>query len=143
MTKAFTRLLPALVIGAFVAGCASDDAGGLFSTAAITPSAPPAPAAAAPAPAPRVNTVCLQLANQIDAIKKDGTIDKLEKVAAGKTTSVQVKRAALAKQAELNRANADYLAKCGPNAGRTAAAPAATVTPVGTTGVTVAPAKQQ
>lgn len=157
MSLSFTRLLPALVVGAFVAGCAADGSEGLFSTAALAPSAPPPPAATAPAP--RVDTACLQLAGQIDTIKKDGTIEKLEKVAAGKSTSVQVKRAALAKQAELNRANADYMAKCGPAAGaRTAAAPA-TVTPVApaaatakvaatakaatTSGVTVAPAKTQ
>lgn len=137
----FTRLLPALVLGALVAGCASDDVGGLFSTAAIAPAAPAAPAAVAAA-GPRVDTACLQLAGQIDAIRKDGTIEKLEKVAAGKTTSVQVKRSAIAKQTELNRANADYMAKCGPTAGaRTAAA---SQVPAGAaTGVTVAPPKVQ
>ena len=141
MTKAYTRLLPALALGALLAGCASDELGGMFSTASIAPAAPAAPAAAAPA-APRVDTACLQLSSQIDQLKKDGTIEKLEKIAAGKTTSVQVKRAAIAKQAELNKANADYIAKCGPSAARTAsAAPAATVTavPTGNTGVTVAP----
>lgn len=142
MTKAYTRLLPAFALGALLAGCASDDLGGMFSTASIAPAAPAAPAAAAAPAAPRVDTACLQLAGQIDQLKKDGTIEKLEKVAAGKTTSVQVKRAAIAKQAELNKANADYIAKCGPSAARTAsAAPAATVTavPTGNTGVTVAP----
>lgn len=135
--KAYTRLLPVLALGAVLAGCASDDMAGMFSTAAI---APPAPAAApaAPAAAPRVDTACLQLAGQIDQLKKDGTIEKLEKVADGKSTSVQVKRAALAKQAELNKANAEYVAKCGPAGAKTAAA---TVTPVAgaNTGVTVAP----
>lgn len=143
MTKAFTRLLPALALGVLVTGCASDDVGGLFSTAAITPAAPPAATVAA-TPAPRVDAACLQLAGQIDHLKKDGTIEKLEKVAGGKSTSVQVKRAAIAKQAELNKANADYIAKCGPSASRTAAAPAATITPVAgsNSGVTVAPKTQ-
>lgn len=138
MTKAYTRLLPAVVFGALLAGCASDDAGSLFSTAAISPAAPAAQPAAAAA-APKVDTVCLQLAGQIDAIKKDGSIEKLEKVAAGKTANVQVKRAALAKQAELNKANADYMSRCSPAAGRTAAAAPAAAAPAGpTSGVTSA-----
>ena len=114
MTKAYTRLLPAFALGALLAGCASDDLGGMFSTASIAPAAPAAPAAAAAPAAPRVDTACLQLAGQIDQLKKDGTIEKLEKVAAGKTTSVQVKRAAIAKQAELNKAYADFQTRCGP-----------------------------
>lgn len=139
MMKAYTRLLPVIALGAALAGCASEDMGGLFSTASIAPPAP-AVAPAAAATAPKVDTACLQLSGQIDQLKKDGTIEKLEKVAAGKTTSVQVKRAAIAKQAELNKVNAEYIAKCGPSAARTAAAPAATVTPVAANGgVTVAP----
>ena len=73
MTKAYTRLLPALALGALLAGCASDDLGGMFSTASIAPAAPAAPAAAAAPAAPRVDTACLQLAGQIDQLKKDGT----------------------------------------------------------------------
>ena len=35
-------------------------------------------------------------------------------LSAGKSANVQVKRASLAKQAELNKANSDFQAKCGP-----------------------------
>lgn len=87
-----------------LAGCASDGAFGTsanMTTSAVTPVA-----------APKVDPACVTLAAQIDSLRQEGTIDRLQKASEGKTASVQVKRASLAKQAELNKANADFQAKC-------------------------------
>jgi hypothetical protein len=132
------RILPAALAVAMLAGCASDGGGGLFSTASVAP--PPQPVSTLTATpdtptksATRIDPACAQLAAQIDGIKKDGTIERLEKIAAGKTTSVQVKRSAILKQAELNRANADFQSKCGPAGLRSAAAIPAPTAPTTTT----------
>jgi hypothetical protein len=58
--------------------------------------------------------VCVSLASQINTLKGDGTIERLEKAADGKTVKVSVKRSALQKQAELNKAYADFQTRCGP-----------------------------
>lgn len=92
-------------IAALAAGCAADGSGAL-STASVAPEKVAA--------APKVDPACVSLATQIDSLRTEGTVERLEKAAAGKTSSVQVKRASLAKQAELNKANADFQAKCGP-----------------------------
>lgn len=88
-------------VGLLLSGCAND---GTLTTAAITPK--PAQTAAAADPA------CSALSAQISTLRGEGTVDRLEKAASGKGKTVQVKRDALAKQAELNKANADFQAKC-------------------------------
>ena len=78
----------------------------------------------------KTDPMCVSLANQISTLKGDGTIDRLEKAAAGKSAKVQVKREALQKQAELNKANADFQVRCGPTIPKqvaTQATPAASV----------------
>ena len=92
-------------LAAFSAGCANDGSNAL-STASVAPDKV--------AQAPKVDPACVSLASQIDTLRKEGAVERLEKAAEGKTSSVQVKRASLAKQAELNKANADFQAKCGP-----------------------------
>jgi hypothetical protein len=64
--------------------------------------------------AQKTDPVCVSLATQINALKGDGTIERLEKAASGKSAKVAVKREALQKQAELNKANADFQTRCGP-----------------------------
>src|SRR5262249_16694829 len=64
--------------------------------------------------ASKTDPVCVSLANQINTLKSDGTIERLEKASDGKTAKVEVKRTALQKQAELNKANADFVSRCGP-----------------------------
>ena len=86
------------------AGCAQD---GTMTTQA-TPEKAVAQSAAKTDPA------CATLASQIETLRKDGTVEALEKAATGKSKSVDVKRSALAKQVELNKANADFQGKCGP-----------------------------
>lgn len=106
------RLLPIFAATAMLGACASDGgSGGLFSTASVVP---PAQDEAKVAAKPRVDPQCVTLASQIDQLRKEGSIERLEKVAAGKGDNVQVKRAAVAKQAELNKANAEFQARCAP-----------------------------
>lgn len=93
----------AVAAAAALAGCAAD---GSLQTASISTPQTSTVATADP--------VCTALANQIDLLRKEGSVEALEKAADGKGKSVKVKREALAKQAELNRVNADFQSKCGP-----------------------------
>lgn len=90
--------------GGLVAGCANN---GDLSTAAIT-------AENTAAAAPKVDPMCVTLAHQIETLRQDGAVEKLEKASTGKGAQVKVKRELLAKQAELNKANADYQTRCTP-----------------------------
>ena len=123
-------------LGAALAGCSSDGSG-LFSTGSLNSTQV---TAAAPKPVePRFSQACVTMANQLDTMRKEGTVDRLEKAAAGKGENVQVKRASLSKQAELNRANADFAMKCGPALPKTAMAPAIPATPVASVAAAAAP----
>ena len=106
--------------GAFLAGCAGDN--GLLSTGALQS----ADAVATPAAAPKVDPACVTLASQIDTLRKEGTVGRLEAAAAGKSATVPVLRASLQKQAALNKVNADFQARCSkiPMAPQAAQAPA-------------------
>jgi PBP1b-binding outer membrane lipoprotein LpoB len=151
MTAKTSLILPVALAAALLGGCASDGSG-LFSTSSVAAPEPVSAVTATPdtptRTATRIDPACAQLAAQIDGLKKDGTIERLEKISAGKSTSVQVKRSAILKQAELNRANADFQAKCGPTGLRAAVvapAPAAAAATAKTaakapaqTGVTIA-----
>ncbi len=121
MTSRFTKSFAAAVMaGALGAGCANNST---LSTAGIAPEKVAAQQAA------KVDPACVSLASQIETLRKDGSAERLEKAATGKGANVQVKRATLAKQSELNKANADFQMKCGPKipAAKTAqTAPAAT-----------------
>ncbi len=108
-----------IVIAAAAGGCANEGGiGSMFSTGAISE-----PVAVKPV----VDTACVSLQSQIDAVRKEGSVERLEKAADGKTPAVNVQRAALAKQSQLNKLNADFIAKCAPNVPKStvAAAPAA------------------
>jgi hypothetical protein len=90
------------MLGLAVAGCAnSDGSDGLFSTAST------APAGATEA---KVDPACVTLTSQIDGVKKEGIIEKVEKAAMKKYTMTP---ADLAKADQLNKLNANYQAKCG------------------------------
>ena len=114
MTARTAPLFAILVCG-LAAGCSNT---GSLSTAAITPDKPIAAA--------KVDPACSTLASQIDALRQDGAADRLEKAAAGKATKVSVKRDTLTKQVELNKANAEFQAKCAPAIPRAQTAQAAT-----------------
>ena len=112
-----------VIVASIAGGCASDGGigGNLFTTGAIGDGKPAMEAKASADP------VCVTMASQIDGLRKDGSVERLEKAADGKTSVVNVQRAALAKQSQLNKLNADFINKCGPNLPKTAAvvAPAA------------------
>ena len=106
MTVRTIATLSSIALAGFLsAGCANDGSG--LSTASV---APEKMAVATP----KVDPACVTLASQIDSLRKEGSVQRLEKAAAGKSSSVQVKRASLMKQAELNKAYGDYQTKCGP-----------------------------
>lgn len=117
------------LVAAALAGCAAD--GGLMDTASITPAAQTTASA---------DPQCGTLAAQIEQLRGEGTIGRLEKVSEGKGSTAVVKRNALQQQAQLNKANADYIAKCGTTPIRSAsAAPAiSAAAQPGASGVTVA-----
>ncbi len=116
MTARTLASAAAILFSAFgFAGCANDVTGAL-TTQAVTP-AKTADAKSDPA--------CATLATQIEMLRKDTAVANLEKAAAGKSKSVDVKRASLAKQGELNKANADFVAKCAPAASKAQTAQAA------------------
>ena len=89
-----------VVATALMCGCANS--GFDLSTASVTPVTA------------KTDPVCASLASQINTLKGDGTIDKLEKAADGKGAKVSVKRTALQKQAELNKAYGQFQTRCGP-----------------------------
>lgn len=84
--------------GLGLAGCAD---GNLIGGNGITTSAVPQ--------APAADQACVQLSAQIDTLRKDGIAEKIEKAAAKKH---KMTAAELAKASELNKANADFQAKC-------------------------------
>lgn len=112
----FALLASALAVGA----CA--DGNGLLTTAAVSPGVADKSAAEAAA-ARQQATACASLATRIDQLKGDGTVERLETAANGKSSTVRVKRDALARQAELNKAYGDYRASCGVKAPIAAAQP--------------------
>ena len=124
--RKFAILATAISATALAAGCAADNA---MSTATIADEKKTAVA--------KIDPACVAIATQIDSLRAEGAIEGLEKAASGKTTTVKVKRSALAKQAELNAANTEFQAKCGSGIQHAAAAapPATTAT------VAQAPAK--
>lgn len=64
------------------------------------------------AAAPKTDPACYSLAQRIDMLRKDGLTDRLEKASVGKSSTVAVKRESLAQAAELDKANAEFQAKC-------------------------------
>jgi len=106
-------------------GCATD--GGPATTGSI-------------AEAPKVDPACVSLAAQIDQLAKEGTVERLEKASTGAGATVPVKRDALAKQAQLNRANADFRARCSTITPKAATQSASATPATPPAGATVAPA---
>lgn len=104
MTNRLIAPAALLVALGVLAGCAND--GSLATSSSLTTSA------VTPTASGKNDAACVTLAAQIDTLRREGTIDRLQQAADGKSASVQVKRAALAKQAELNKANAEFQAKC-------------------------------
>lgn len=79
---------------------------------------------------------CVTLTSQIEALRADGTVTRVENAADGKTRTVVIKRAALAKVAELNKAQAEYQRLCSKSGlpGATTATSVPAAKPAATTG---------
>lgn len=97
------RALTAICIGTLALAACAGDQGSLFGgeTASVTPP-----------PAPKVDPACVALTSKIEGLRKEGVTERVEKAAAGKGATVSVKRDSLAKMTELDKANAEFQAKC-------------------------------
>jgi hypothetical protein len=97
----YKRASWALVLGGvLLAGCA-DGSDGLFTTGSLTGGGQSADAKADPA--------CMTLASRIEALRKDGIPDKIEKAAAKRYKMTQ---ADLGKADQLTKANAEFQTRC-------------------------------
>ena len=120
------RVSALIAIGSLsLAGCAGSDLFGSNSSGSdVTTSS-----LTGQQQAQKVDPACGNLALEIDSLRREGVAEKVEKASAKKYT---MKPADLAKADKLNKANADFQAKCStlPRAAATAApAPAATASP--------------
>ena len=85
--------------GVMLAGCAMEGGDGIFTTGSLTGNQQ----AAATDPA------CVTLASRIEALRKDGIADKIEKAAAKRYKMTQ---ADLGKADQLTKANAEFQSRC-------------------------------
>lgn len=94
-----------------LAGCSSGN--GLLGNAVTTQSISTQPAASTTiAGVQRIDPACYALAQRIQTLRADGLTERLEKAGTGSSATVSVKRASLAQAAELDKANAEFQAKC-------------------------------
>jgi len=103
MRSMTTSALLVACIGSILMGCAQDGKS-LLTTGSTTPDPK---LAATP-----IDAACLALQNRIALLQDEGTIERVEKAAAGQTPTVVIKRAALSKVAELNQANDEFRSRC-------------------------------
>lgn len=98
-----TSLAVTASLAVLLGGCANDGSSTFGSSmfgATTTASIPEKP---------RTDPACFSLTSQIDALKKEGIAEKIEKAAAKK---YKMTAADLTKAAQLNRSNAEFQAKC-------------------------------
>ena len=109
-----------LLTGALLGGCASGDGLGL-TTASLDTATPKV------ASKPSVDPACVTLAAKINEARAEGTPGRVAKVASAenKPRIVNIKRASLAKVAELDAMNQEFQARCStlPTATMAAATP--------------------
>jgi phage-related tail fiber protein len=146
MDKMTTIVVCAAFGATLLTGCSSNS--GLFGNSLTTQSigmASTAPAAAPTPVASKVDPACYSLAQRIEMMRKDGVTERMEKASVGKSTTVAVKRASLAQAAELDKANADFQARCstlGPRPIQAAAPATITTGSVAASGAPVANSAQ-
>jgi hypothetical protein len=99
------------VLAATSSLCACSSDGSLVGSS-LTTSSVSAPQTTAETAVPRVDPACASLSARIDALRKEGAAERIEKASVGKTANVSVKRASLAQVAELDKANAEFQARC-------------------------------
>lgn len=95
MTGKFGMAAALAVAAALAAGCSN--LGDSFETTSALPATP------------KVDPACQQLAASIDALRREGISEKVEKAAAKK---YKMTAADLTKAAQLNRANDDFQSRC-------------------------------
>ena len=101
-TRASKQVL--VLTGLLLAGCAADGSPNFFTTGALGTSSE-----TAAAPEPRVDPACVSLVSRIEALRKEGVAEKIEKAAAKK---YKMTSADLAKADQLTKANADFQLRC-------------------------------
>ena len=92
----------ALSLTLSLAGCAGGPSD-LFGTGTTTAALPEKP---------KIDPTCALLAGKIAELRKDGVVERTEAAAAGKGTTVNMKRESLGKLTELNKANVEFQGKC-------------------------------
>ncbi len=100
--KNLTAVGIALSLTLTLGACANGD---MFGTGAGT-------STAALPEKPKSDPQCALLAGKIAELRKDGVVERTEQAAAGKGTTVNMKRESLGKLAELNKANVEFQGKC-------------------------------
>jgi len=130
MQRSSAALAFVACVGTWLGGCSSSG-GNWLSSPLTTQSISTTSTTAQPAvaQASKIDPACYALAQRIETLRREGVTERLEKVSTGKSTTVAVKRASLAQAAELDKANAEFQAKCsvlGPRPAQTAVAPLTT-----------------
>jgi cell division septation protein DedD len=100
-TRASKQVL--VLAGLLLAGCAADGSPNFFTTGALGTSETTAAAE------PKVDPACVSLVSRIEALRKEGVAEKIEKAAAKK---YKMTSADLAKADQLTKANADFQLRC-------------------------------
>ncbi len=59
-----------------------------------------------------IDPQCVALMSKIDALRKEGTPGRLEKVSSGKSATAVVKRESLQRMTELDKANSEFQQRC-------------------------------
>jgi hypothetical protein len=103
MTNSSMKFVLAAMSALSVAGCA-DGSTGLLSTASV--------GSTTAAAAPKADPACVALNSRINALRLEGVAQNVEKASEGKAKSVSIKRESLVKMTELDKANAEFQAKC-------------------------------
>ena len=99
MIRAAGRVLALAGVALALAGCAGDGES-IFTTGALGTSAEA-----------KVDPLCVTLASRIEALRKEGIAEKIEKAAAKKYKMTQ---SDLNKADQLTKANADFQLRCAP-----------------------------
>jgi len=113
-----------LLAGATLAGCAGDGSDNMFTTGALGTQQ-------TAAPEPKVDPVCVTLVSRIEALRKEGVADKIEKASVKKYKMTQ---ADLTKADQLTKANAEFQLRCStimpkPTTAQVSSTPVTTATP--------------
>lgn len=121
------RIIPGLLLSTalVLGGCASDGSS-LLTTGSLAMNDTQV------ASSERISPECMNLMATIQELRKEGTPERVEKISTtGKSSTVNIKRAALTKLTELDKANAEFQMKCSklaPTEAAPAPAPAPTET---------------